>query len=136
MPEPRPEPVLQQYFTSCRYHATLRMRLEVGVPGHARVHQSWSEDLDQGMGMVHGGVYAALLDTASYYAALSACPAEEGLPLTQEYKINLLASARRQDLVADSRTVKVGRRVVVVETRITTAEGTLLAVGLTSLLRT
>ena len=87
------------------------------------------------MGRVHGGVYAALLDAASYYAALSACPAGEDLPLTQEYKINLLASAKREDLLAESQLVKLGRRVVVVETKISTVAGVLVAIGLTSLVR-
>ena len=92
--------VLQATFAACRYHTTLRLRLEVLAAGQVRVHQHWADDLDQAMGLVHGGVYAALLDTSSYYAALSGCEADEALPLTQEYKINLLASARQQDLTA------------------------------------
>jgi uncharacterized protein (TIGR00369 family) len=113
----------------------LRLTLELVAPGHVRVRQRWGEDLDQAMGRVHGGVYAALLDTASYYAALSACAPGDELPLTQEYKINLLASARQEDLVAESRVVKLGRRVAVVETHIATAGGTAVAIGLTSLVR-
>src|SRR5262245_8387668 len=111
------------------------MRLEVVAPGHVRVHQRWAEDLDQAMGRVHGGVYAGLLDTASYYAALSAASPTEALPLTQEYKINLLSSAKEEDLVADSSVIKFGRRVVVVQTTIATATGMDVAIGLTSLIR-
>ena len=135
MADTLPEAALQETFAACRYHHTLRMRLELVEPGRVRVHQAWGEDLDQAMGRVHGGVYAALLDAASFYAAWSACPAGEDLPLTQEYKINLLASARRQDLVAESRVIKLGRRVAVVETTIATADGVAIAIGLTSLVR-
>jgi uncharacterized protein (TIGR00369 family) len=85
------------------------------------------------MGMLHGGVYAALLDTASYYAALSKVHPSGRLPLTQEYKINLLASVSGEDLVADSRVLKAGKRMAVVETKIHSASDTLVAVGLTSL---
>jgi uncharacterized protein (TIGR00369 family) len=125
---------LQATFQSCAFHRTLRESLEVVGAGKVRVRLAYSPDFDQGMGMLHGGVYSALLDTASYYAGLSACAARGRLPLTQEYKINLLASARQEDLVADAEVVRMGERVAVVETRISTASGKLVAIGLTSLL--
>ncbi len=124
---------LQQTFEACRFHSYLRKSLEVVEPGWVKVRLSYFEDLDQAMGMLHGGVYAALLDTASYYAALSAYQPAGKLPLTQEYKINLLASAQREDLVAESRVLKAGKRLAVVETKIHSASDVLVAVGLTSL---
>ena len=125
---------LQQTFEACRFHRYLRKSLEVVEPGWVKVRLSYFEDLDQAMGMLHGGVYAALLDTASYYAALSAYQPMGKLPLTQEYKINLLASVEREDLVAESRVLKAGKRLAVVETKIHSASETLVAVGLTSLI--
>lgn len=124
---------LQQTFAACRFHNYLRKSLEVIEPGWVRVRLSYFEDLDQAMGMLHGGVYAALLDTASYYAALSTYQPAGKLPLTQEYKINLLASVEGEDLIAESRVLKAGKRLAVVETKIRSASDTLVAVGLTSL---
>ena len=124
---------LQQTFEACRFHKYLRKSLEVVEPGWVRVRLSYFEDLDQAMGMLHGGVYAALLDTASYYAALSAYQPSGKLPLTQEYKINLLAPVEGEDLIAESRVLKSGKRLAVVETKIRSASDTLVAVGLTSL---
>jgi len=125
---------LQQTFQACRFHGYLRQSLEVVEPGCVRVRLEYFEDLEQAMGMLHGGVYAALLDTSSYYAALSAYQVGGQLPLTQEYKINLLAPVEKEDLVAESRVVKAGKRLAVVETSIRSASDKLVAVGLTSLI--
>ena len=124
---------LPQTFEACRFHRYMHKTLEVVEPGWVKVRLSYFEDLDQAMGMLHGGVYAALLDTSSYYAALSAYQSSGKLPLTQEYKINLLASAQGEALVAESKILKAGKRVAVVETRIHSESDVLVAVGLTSL---
>jgi uncharacterized protein (TIGR00369 family) len=131
---PYDDTFLQQTFEACRFHKYMRKSLEVVEPGWVKVRLAYFEDLDQAMGMLHGGVYAALLDTASYYAAFSAYQPAGKLPLTQEYKINLLAPAKGEDLVAESKILKRGKRLAVVETKIHSASGTLVAVGLTSLM--
>ena len=127
------EAFLQGTFGACPFHRYLRAELRLLAAGEVEVEVPWFEDLDQAMGRLHGGVYAALLDTASYYAALSACSAQAKLPLTQEYKLNLLASVKQEALVAHSKVLKLGRRVAVVETRIRSESVELAAVGLTSL---
>jgi uncharacterized protein (TIGR00369 family) len=130
---PPDENFLQQTFEACNFHRYLHKSLEVLGPGKVRVRLAYFPELDQAMGMLHGGVYAALLDTASYYAALSVYGPSGRLPLTQEYKINLLASASEEDLIATSEVIKAGKRSAVVETRIHSASDTLVAIGLTSL---
>ena len=124
---------LQATFAACNFHRYLRAELRPLEPGVVEVEIPWFPELDQAMGRIHGGVYAALLDTASYYSALSACGPVERLPLTQEYKLNLLASVKQEALVARARVLKLGRRVAVVETRISSASVELAATGLTSL---
>ena len=133
MSETISESFLQMTFAACRFHRYLRASLRVLEPGIVEVDVPWFEDLDQAMGKIHGGVYSAVLDTASYYAALSAYPPMERLPLTQEYKINLVASVEKEALIARSQVVKRGRRVAVVETRIRSESVELAALGLTSL---
>jgi len=127
------EGFLQGTFQACPFHRLLRAELRLLEPGEVEVEIPWFADLDQAMGRLHGGVYAALLDTASYYAALSACGPSKKLPLTQEYKLNLLASVSGEALIGRSSVLKLGRRVAVVETRIRSASVDLAAVGLTSL---
>ncbi|HJN77525.1 MAG TPA: hypothetical protein QGF58_26625 [Myxococcota bacterium] len=53
--------------------------------------------------------------------------------MTQEYKINLLRSVEKEPLVGRSRVLQAGRRVAVVETRISSPSVELAAIGLSSL---
>lgn len=66
----------------------------------------------------HGHAHAALTfaigDSAAGYAALSVMP-EGSEVLTTEMKINLLAPARGEMLIARGRVIKPGRKLVVVQ---------------------
>lgn len=125
---------LQQTFELCRFHKHLGLTLHPLERGHVEVTASYRGELDQAMGFIHGGVFAALLDTATYYAALSHYGSSGRLPLTQECKLNLLATARHEDLLADARLLKAGRSVAVAEAKIYGADRKLLAAGMASLL--
>ncbi|MFL5122374.1 MAG: PaaI family thioesterase [Microvirga sp.] len=70
--------------------------------------------LRQQHGFVHAGVVAALADTACGYAAFSLMPASAGV-LTTEFKVNLLAPAAGERLVAVGRVVKPGRTLTVTQ---------------------
>ncbi len=80
-------------------------------------------------GIVHGGVYCSLLDTAmarSYIKAVS----EEGLPaVTLEMKVNFVGAASEGTLRARGRIVAQTRRTVLVEGRVESEDGRLLARG-------
>lgn len=68
----------------------------------------------QQQGHGHAALTFALGDTAAGYAALSVMP-EGAEVLTAEIKINLLAPAQGDRLVAEGRVIKPGRRLVVVQ---------------------
>ena len=61
-------------------------------PGHCTLALPSRADLCQQRGFLHGGVTAALADTAGGYAAYSLMPAGAS-PLTVKFKTNLLAPA-------------------------------------------
>ena len=123
---------LQKSFAACRFHRHLFLELEVVEKGKVTVFVRHHPELDQAMGSLHGGVYAAALDAATYYAALSHYGRSGKLPLTQEYKINLLAGAREEDLRVEAALLKAGRTVAVAEARIYGAGDKLLAAGMAS----
>ncbi|MFQ6549185.1 PaaI family thioesterase [Aestuariibius sp. 2305UL40-4] len=80
-------------------------------------------------GYGHAGLTFALGDSAAGYAALSLMPNGSEV-LTAEMKINLLAPAKGDRLLATGRVVRAGRRLTVVtaEVRATQAEAdTLIA---------
>ena len=67
----------------------------------------------QQQGFGHAGLSFALGDTAAGYAALTVMP-EDCEVVTAEIKINLLAPAIGQELIATGKVIKPGRRLVVV----------------------
>ena len=85
--------------------------LEVGE-GRCVVAAPLRPESGQQHGFGHAGLTFALGDTAAGYAAMGA--ANEGDVLTVEMKINLLAPARGERLVATGRVVRSGRRITVV----------------------
>jgi uncharacterized protein (TIGR00369 family) len=59
----------------------------------------------QPFGMVHGGVYASLIDAAAFWACY--CQLEEGLSLTTvEMKLNYLAPTDKGILIGKGRSIK------------------------------
>ncbi len=124
---------LHATFKHCRFHLHLGFELVPVRRGKVEVVARYKPDLDQGMGFIHGGVYAALLDTATYYSALSHYGRSGRLPLTSEYKINLLSTARQQDVRAVAEVLKAGRTVAVAEAKLYAGDpGKLVAAGMAS----
>ncbi len=68
--------------------------------------------LSQQDGYLHAGVVVATLDTACGYAALTLMPADAEV-LTVELKVNLLAPASGDRLVAEGEVVRAGRTLTV-----------------------
>lgn len=87
---------------------TLGATLERVAPGEIEIALRPHPGIMQQHGFVHGGVVGALADSAAGYATLSVLPAGTGV-LTAEYKINLLAPAMGERIVARGRVVKAGR---------------------------
>ena len=81
-------------------------------PGFSEIRLPYCRDVSQQHGLFHGGVTASILDTAGGYAGLSLFEADEGI-LTVEFKINLIAPAMGDELIARGRVVKSGRSLTV-----------------------
>ncbi|HLV13316.1 MAG TPA: hotdog fold thioesterase [Trueperaceae bacterium] len=81
-------------------------------------------------GMPHGGAIAALVDAAAGAAAALRVPAED-VPgvATIDMRVDFLAPAQGDVLLAAAAVARAGRRVVVVRTEVRDAEGTLVALG-------
>ena len=80
-------------------------------------------------GVVHGGVYATLLDTVSGYGAYISAPAGCEV-LTIQLNMNMTATAQLGDrLIAKAKAVHVGRRTAVVNGEIRLPNGKLIVTG-------
>lgn len=83
-------------------------------PGEVEIELPYSESITQQHGFVHGGILAAVLDSACGFAALSLFPAGSGV-LTVEYKVNFLAPARGDTFRFAGRVRKLGRTLTLTE---------------------
>ena len=92
--------------------ATIGALLEEVTPGRVTVRLPFRDDLAQQHGFLHAGVIAAVADSACGYAALSLMPAEAAV-LSIEFKINMLAPALGESVVARAEVIRAGRTVMV-----------------------
>jgi len=95
--------------------AVLRMRVR---PRHKQVH-----------GVVHGGILAALADTAGGLASYMVLPRGTRIA-TVEMKINFLEAVERGTVVAEARVLRRGRNFIVVDCDIQDGAGHLVAKSL------
>ena len=103
---------VRESFSKQRIMATLGASLERVGAGEAEIHLPSREELTQQHGFMHAGIVATILDSACGYAAFSLMPAGFGV-LSVEFKINLLAPAQGDVLVARARVLRAGRTITV-----------------------
>jgi uncharacterized protein (TIGR00369 family) len=82
-------------------------------PGRCAIELPVRDDLTQQHGFVHGGIVGMIADSAGGYAAFTLMPANASV-LTVEYKINMLAPAKGERLVAVGSVLKPGRTLSIV----------------------
>lgn len=87
------------------------------APGEVEIALSPGPAVSQQHGFVHAGAVSAIADTAAGYAALSLMPPGAGV-LTTEFKINLLAPAVGERILARGRVVKAGRTLTLAQTEV------------------
>jgi uncharacterized protein (TIGR00369 family) len=106
-------------------------------PGSVEIVMVPSPAITQQHGFVHAGAVSAIADSAAGYAALSLMPPDTGV-LTTEFKINLLAPAAGDRIIARGRVIKSGRTLTLVQSEVfaTTAAGEKLIALLTATLMT
>jgi uncharacterized protein (TIGR00369 family) len=73
--------------------------------------------ITQQHGFIHAGAVAAIADTAAGYAALSLMAPGVGV-LTTEFKINLVAPAAGERVIAKGRVIKAGRTLTLAQAEV------------------
>ena len=106
--DPRFESRVRESFARQTLMSTIGARLTRVAPGEVEIDLPFREDLGQQHGFIHGGIVTAIVDTACGYAALSLMEPEAAV-LTVEFKLNFVAPARGERLVALGRVTKPGR---------------------------
>jgi uncharacterized protein (TIGR00369 family) len=105
---------VRESFERQRMMHTIGASLARIEPGEVEIAMPIRAQFCQQHGFVHAGIVTTLADTACGYAAFSLMPASAGV-LTTEFKVNLLAPAAGERLVAVGRVVKPGRTLTVAQ---------------------
>jgi uncharacterized protein (TIGR00369 family) len=97
-------------------------RLTTVEPGRCVIELPVRDDLTQQHGFVHGGVVGMIADSAGGYAGFTLMPIDASV-LTVEYKINMLAPADGDLLVAVGEVLKPGRTLSIVRAEVFGVQG-------------
>jgi uncharacterized protein (TIGR00369 family) len=116
--------VVRESFARQGAMAHLGVELAAVGPGLCELRLPFRPELSQQHGYFHGGIVAAVADSAGGYAGFSLMPAGF-MVLTVEFKINLIAPATPGLLIARGRVVRPGRTLTVsaVEVAVRAADG-------------
>lgn len=110
--DPEYESRIRSSFARQTFMTTIGARLSRVVPGEVDIELPVRDDLAQQHGFLHAGVLASAADSACGYAAFSLMPPAAAV-LSVEFKINLLAPAVGDRVVASGRVIRAGRNVSV-----------------------
>lgn len=124
-PPPRDPDIAQRVarsFARQGIMTTIGATLERVAPGEVEIALPVGPAVSQQHGFVHAGVVATIADSAAGFAGLTLMPPSAGV-LTAEFKINLMAPAAGERLVARGRVIKAGRTLTVAQAEVESERG-------------
>ena len=103
---------VQDSFSRQTVMATIGAKLTLVKPGEITIELPVRPDLAQQHGFVHAGIVTLIVDTACGYAALTRMPPAAAV-LTVEFKVNFLAPAAGEKLIARGWVIRAGKTLTV-----------------------
>ncbi len=132
-----PNPVylraLQDSVRDAPYPLLIGMTLAAIDFDRCRIELELGERHLQPFGIVHGGVLATLIDTATFWAGFLRLPEDAGL-VNVDLKLNYLKAVTRGQLHAEGRCLRAGRQISYTEASVFDADGERIAHGTSTLL--
>jgi uncharacterized protein (TIGR00369 family) len=95
----------------------IQATLQLVEHGRTEIHVPHWGGIEQQHGFVHGGVVGMIADSSAGYAAMTMVPASASV-LTVEYKMNLMAPADGEKLIARGQVVRSGRTLIVTKAEV------------------
>lgn len=96
--------------------------------GESRLEMAIEEKHFQPFGMVHGGIYASVVDAAAFWSVYPQIDDDFGVT-TVELKLNYLAPTSSGSIIAKGKSIKVGKSICLAEASVEDETGKLLAHG-------
>jgi len=106
------EPMLRDSFAKQGIMGHIGAEMGAVSAGRCEIKLPYSDDLSQQHGFFHGGIVGTIADSAGGYAGFSLMAVGDGI-LTVEYKLNLMAPADGEMLIARGKVVRPGRSLTV-----------------------
>jgi uncharacterized protein (TIGR00369 family) len=132
-PNPAFIQALQASVLDAPYPRLLGMRLAAIGFDTCRIELDLDERHMQPFGIVHGGVLATLVDTATFWAGYLRLPQGTGL-VNVDLKLNYLKAVTAGTLRTEGTCVRAGRQISVTEATVYDASGEKIAHGLSTLM--
>ena len=97
--------------------ALIQATLALVEHGRTEIHLPHWTGVEQQHGFVHGGVVGMIADSAAGYAAMTVVP-ETASVLTVEFKMNLVAPADGEKLIARGKVVRPGKTLIITQAEV------------------
>jgi uncharacterized protein (TIGR00369 family) len=136
MMKPNPEYIrrVSELVNRCPYFTLLSMKIvDVGI-GFSLLEIELEKKHLQPFGLVHGGVFASIIDAAAFWSIFYNIEDPNAGATTVDLKLNYLAPAVSGKLIAKGTQIKLGKTLGYAEARVTDGEGRLLAHGTATLM--
>lgn len=118
--------ITEQNIASCTAASVIGYRVLEAEYGRVVVGLDQTEHLHNPMGTLHGGVISIIADAAMGYA-FSTTLAEDELFTTVELKVNFLKAVKNGAVRAESKIIKPGSKISLLECYVTDEAGNLIA---------
>lgn len=131
MKKPNPEYIkrMNEIVNMCPYFDLLSMKLvDIGI-GYSLLEVELARKHLQPFGVVHGGVFASIIDAAAFWAVYYGIADPDAGVTTVDLKLNYLAPIASGKLIASGRQIKVGRTLGYAEAQVADQQGKVLAHG-------
>jgi uncharacterized protein (TIGR00369 family) len=136
MKKPNPEYIrrVNRLVNHCPYFELLSMKIaDVGV-GFSLLEIDLGQKHLQPFGVVHGGVFASIIDAAAFWAVYYDIEDPDTGITTVDLKLNYLAPAASGRMIAKGRRIKLGKTLGYADAEVTDAKGKILAHGSSTLI--
>ena len=132
-PNPAYLQALQDSVRTAQYPQLIGMTLAAIDFDTCRIELELGERHLQPFGIVHGGVLATLIDTATFWAGFLRLPEDAGL-VNVDLKLNYLKAVSRGRLRAEGRCLRAGKQISYTEASVLDEAGELVAHGTSTLM--
>jgi len=125
---------IREIFTHVPYAHFIGLELGEIRSGEATIHLKVRDDFRQNQGVVHGGVIASVIDTASAFAVVTQLEQGDRVTTT-DLTIHYLRPVTEGEIRAAARIVRSGRRLFVISVEVWDSRQALIATAVTGYIK-